>query len=373
MTLDVVVVGAGAVGSAAALALAERGAATLVLERFDVGHSHGSSHGATRIFRLAYPEPDYVHLAQAAQEAWRRLEEKAREELLVVRGGLYTGSWAVDCAEGLSACGVPHAWLRGDEAAERFPTIRFDPAERILFQPDGGVCLAARTVAAQVELARQGGVEVREGEPAIRLRAGEDDVELETGDGTYRARVVVIAAGGWASELLDQVGIRLALVPSLVQVSYFEPLDGDVQMLPPLIEAGPGVGMLGTGGYWVPPVGGQDGIKVSFGAPGRTVDPHEGPFPIDPGQERSDAAFAARRLRDVEPSPTRSEACLYTMTPDEDFVFDRVGRIVIASCCSGHGFKFTPVLGELVADLALGRKPRFPLHRFAASRPRVAR
>ncbi len=373
MTLDVAVVGAGAVGSAAALALAERGAATVVLERFVAGHARGSSHGATRIFRLAYPAPDYVRLARSALEAWRRLEESARRDLLVVRGGLYTGSWAEECAAGLSACGVPHEWLLGAEAAERFPTIRFDPDEHILFQPDGGVCLAAETVAAQVELARARGVEVRESEPAIRLRVGDDDVEVETAQGTYRARAVVVAAGAWAGELLAQVGIRLALVPSLVQVSYFEPLAGDTRGLPPLIEAGAGLGMLGTGGYFVPPDGGQDGIKVSFGAPGRTVDPRDGPFRVDPGQERRDAAFAARRLRKLDPSPSRSEACLYTMTPDEDFVLDRVGRVVVASCCSGHGFKFTPALGELVADLALGREPGFPLGRFAASRPGVAR
>ena len=215
------------------------------------------------------------------------------------------------------------------------------------------------------------GVDLRVGKPVLRLSCDENGVTVEAAGGDIRAGVAVVAAGAWAPGLLDHVGIPLALTACVTQVSYFPRL-GPGPPLPPLIEAGSGVGMLGAGGYWVPPAGGQAELKVSLGAPGPAVDPRDGPFAVDRKLRDRDAAFAARRVHGFSSEPSRSETCLYTMAPDEDFVLDRVGRVVVASCCSGHGFKFVPAVGEIAADLALGGNPGFPLDRFSASRAAVS-
>src|SRR5262249_39748095 len=144
------VVGAGAMGSAAALSLARRRRSVALVEQFEPGHARGASHGAVRIFRLSYPDAAYVRLAQRALLAWRRLEEEAGEQLLVTTGGIDSGPIAVECGRALEEAGVRHEWLPPAEAAARYPAIDFDGFGRVLFQPDGGVSLAERTVAAQV-------------------------------------------------------------------------------------------------------------------------------------------------------------------------------------------------------------------------------
>src|SRR5436309_4579382 len=145
---DVVVVGLGAMGSAAARSLGRRGVRVIALERLAVGHDRGSSHGPTRIFRLAYPDADYVRMAIRSRELWRELEHDADETLLITTGGLDAGSTAHTIADALTQAGVAHGWLSPDECARRFPGVA--PAEPVLFQEDAGVCLADRAVAAQV-------------------------------------------------------------------------------------------------------------------------------------------------------------------------------------------------------------------------------
>jgi sarcosine oxidase len=204
--VDVVVIGAGVVGSATARALGRRGARAIVFDRFRIGHTRGSSHGATRIFRLSYPQADYVRLARRALVTWRALEDDANEELLLTTGGLDTGPTAADCAAALAACGVDHRWLRPEEATERFPSISFEGIDRALHQPDAGVCLADRVVAAQVRLARQAGVEVREETPVHGIAANHQGVVVETDAGQVEATVAVITAGPWAGQLLAETG-----------------------------------------------------------------------------------------------------------------------------------------------------------------------
>ena len=208
--MDAVVVGAGIVGTATARALAERGASCILLEQFELGHTRGSSHGPGRVFRLAYPQPDYVRMTVRALDGWRRLEDAAGEELLVTTGGVYAGEWADRCADGLAACGVDHDWLPVAEAAERFPDLAFDGLERVLWQQDGGVCRAGAAVQALARVARGRGAEVREGAEVTRLAAHDDHAELETSSGdVLQASAVVVAAGAWAGPLLQQVGIEL--------------------------------------------------------------------------------------------------------------------------------------------------------------------
>ena len=398
--MDAVVVGAGIVGAATARSLAERGANCVLLEQFELGHTRGSSHGPGRVFRLAYPQPDYVRMTVRALDGWRRLEDAAGEELLVTTGGVYAGEWADRCADGLAACGVDHDWLPAAGAAERFPDLAFDGLERVLWQQDGGVCRAGPAVQALARVALEHGAEVREGEEVTRLAAHDDHAELETASGNVlQASAVVVAAGAWAGPLLQQVGIELPLDPVFAQVTYYGPADGGgppgtgpasagpetlrglapaarplraalAGGLPPsFIEASGRESLgLGAGGYWIPSVDGLLEIRAGDGAPGRPLDPRDGPFEVDPEEEGWVNELVRRRLPTFSPTPLRSETCIYTMTPDQDFVLDRSGPIVVGSACSGHGFKFGPLLGDLLADLALDDEADMPAARFALPR-----
>jgi sarcosine oxidase len=365
--VEAIVVGAGLAGAATARELARRGVQTVLLEQYEVGHARGSSHGPTRLFRLAYPQPDYVRLAERARHGWRDLEDDAGEELLVSTGGLYAGGWAEEAAAALEACGVRHDWLSVAEAGERYPGMSFEGLERVLWQEDGGVCLAERSVAALVRLAREAGADVREQQEALRLLVTREGVEIETAAGELRAPVAVVTAGPYARPLLAQAGIDLPLEPAFAQVTYFEPLEGAGQP-PGFVEAAGVDGGLAHGGYWVPSPDGSGAVKAGDGAAGVAVDPREAPFPVDPEEERYVAEFVRRRLPGYDPGNVRSETCIYTMAPDEDFVLDRRGPLVVGSACSGHGFKFGPLLGELLADLVTGDEPAAPPERFALAR-----
>jgi sarcosine oxidase len=367
--VDAIVIGAGVAGGAAARSFGRRGLSCVLLEQFQVGHARGSSHGPSRLFRLAYPQEDYVRLALRAVDSWRELEDAAGEQLLVITGGLYAGTWAESCSEALLACGLGarQRWLSGDEAGERFPAMSFAGLPRLLWQEDGGVCLAERTVAAQVRVARQAGVDVREDVEALRLRESSAGVEVETHAGALLAGVCVVTAGPYARPLLDSAGASLPLQPAFAQVSYYASTAPVAAQLPGFVEADLNSGRLATGGYWVPAVDGTSVVKAGDGAPGRDVDAREAPFAVDPEEEGWVSELIKRRLPGFDPVPTRSETCIYTMTPDQDFVLDRRGALVVGSACSGHGFKFGPLLGELLADLATQADPA-PHARFALAR-----
>ena len=377
---DVVVVGSGALGSAAARSLGDRGVETVLLEQFRVGHVRGSSHGAGRIFRLSYEQEDYVRMAVDALELWRDLERRAGEPLLIQTGGLDVGPDAGDCERAMRACGVESEWLSADEAVRRYPGVSVEGRAPVLYQEHFGVSLADKTVAAQVNLARQGGVDVREETQATAIEPDPTGAVVRTPGGDVAARTVVLAAGGWSRWILAQAVRAFAdgggaplpmpvvpeMIPTLQQVSYFAPLDPTMRW-PTFIERGPGLDW-----YSVPPEGGAAGVKVGRHLPGRRLDPSEGPFEVDPAEEEACAQFARNNLPGVDPRPVATETCLYTMTADEDFVIDRIGPIVVAGGCSGHAFKFTPLIGEALADLATGKEPNLPMQRFSAGRASLA-
>ncbi|HEY6277494.1 MAG TPA: FAD-dependent oxidoreductase [Streptosporangiaceae bacterium] len=368
--VEVAVVGAGLLGSATAWALATRGARPVVLEQFGLGHARGSSHGATRIFRFSYPDPGYVRMASAAQPAWARLQAAAGEELLVTTGGLDAGPGAGVCAAALAECGVRHSWLTADQVSDRFPGIAVRPGERMLFQPDSGVCLAGRTVAALQRLARQHGADLRPGSPVLAIERGGGRAIVHTAAGAISAGVVVAAAGPWSGRLLAGAVTRAPrLAPTLQQVRYFRPNDASPAAWPTLIEWPSGA----PAWYTVPMLGGAPGVKVASHLLGPAVDPGDGPFTsIDPGPEDQAAAYVRDRLPGLDPAPLAPETCLYTMTADEDFVLDRDGPVVAGAGCSGHAFKFGPLLGEVLAALALGEPAPVDLTRFSLARPALA-
>ena len=367
--VEVAVVGAGLLGSATARALGARGVQAVALEQFDPGHARGSSHGATRIVRLSHPDPGYVRMAVGALRAWARLQEDAGERLLVRTGGLDAGPGADQCAAALAHCGVEHSWLAAGDLRDRFPGIAPRPGERMLFQPDGGVCLAGRAVAALQRLARRDGVPIRVRTPVRGIVPRADRVVLRTPAGEISAGVAVVTAGPWSEHLLAGALARAPrMTATLQQVRYFAPQEpgGD---WPTLIEWPPE----GLVWYAVPMVGDAPGMKVAAHARGMAVDPRDGPFgEIDPALEEQAARYVRERLPGLEPAALAPETCLYTMTADEDFVLDREGQLVVGGGCSGQAFKFGPLLGEMLAGLALGQDTGIGRERFSLSRPALA-
>ncbi|HJV05017.1 MAG TPA: FAD-dependent oxidoreductase [Actinomycetota bacterium] len=337
---DVVVIGAGVMGSATARALARRGREVILLERFRIGHTRGSSHGRSRIFRLSYDHPQYVRMAMESLPLWRELEEEAGTDILRRTGGLDVGSIDAN-VRALQQCGGRFEVLAPDRAAERFPFLAF-PEDRVLFHDDAGIVLADRAVRELAGSARRHGARVVEQAEAIAVVPGDDAVEIRTADRTFRAGVAVVAAGGWANALLSSAGIRLPVRVTRETVAYFR--TPDEERLPTRISWGEGLGM-----YALPSPG--QGLKVGEHGVGPEVDPDiEGP-PNAESVARI-ASWVAERYPTADPEPYLAETCLYTNTRDGHFILERRNRVVIGSPCSGHGFKFAPWIGERLAALA---------------------
>jgi sarcosine oxidase len=349
---DIVVVGGGITGAATARALAQSGRRVLLLEQFAFGNDRGSSHGASRIFRLSYPDAHYVRLAQGALDGWRELEESCGELLIVRTGVLDLGAIVADNARALASCGVGYELLDGREVASRWP-IAVDPGESALFQPDGGTILADRAYAALLTDARHAGAETFDGTRVERIAVGRATVRITTTRDEIVANAVVVAAGAWAPGLLGFLEIELPVLPTRETVTYFEL--PDALELPPLIDdAVPNAGAEGLRrpgliNYALPAPG--IGLKAGLHHAGPPADPDEVGV-ADAAVVRCTSSWIARRYPAAGGSPIKTETCLYTNTADESFVLERHGRVVVASACSGHGFKFAPALGRTIAALA---------------------
>jgi sarcosine oxidase len=362
---DVVIVGGGIMGTAAARALSSRGRVVVLLERFTFGHANGSSGGATRNFRLTYHDPIYVRMARETLERWRLLESDSGLELLRVVGGLDVGEATATSAAALEGAGESFERPSAAEVAERWPVLRFDEGSAFLYQPEGAIIRSDEALGALVRLARAAGAELRERTVIDALRPAGEGVEVVTSDGeVIRAPAAIVAAGAWAGQLLSGAGIDLPLRPTLEQSTHLD-ADGEGSSIPTIIDwdAAPR-----RPPYLVPNPFRPGEIKVGAHLSGPSVDPDSRSFEPDADREAWIVDWTAKRLS----SPARllrTETCLYTTTPDEDFVIDRIGPLVVASPCTGHGFKFAPLIGEGLADLAIGEQPPIPLDRFRADRP----
>ncbi len=348
---DIVVVGAGIVGAATARALAGTFGTVVLLERFALGHAHGSSHGTSRIFRLNYPDERYVRMAQAAGGAWRELERERGVQLLVRSGSLDLGPVAAETARALSACGVGFETLSADEVCSRWP-LRLDEGETAVFQADGGIILADRAHRALLESAVEDGVELREDAPVRALALERRAVRVTLDDDEISARSVVVTAGSWSPRLLADVELELPVVPTRETVIYLG-LDGR-DPAPSVIDyartpgAGDGVTRVGQAAYALASPG--MGLKAGLHHSGPVVDPDDDPTPDDRVATWV-AGWAASRFEGLG-DVGGVETCLYTNTADEGFVLERHGRVVVGAACSGHGFKFAPVVGRTLAALA---------------------
>jgi sarcosine oxidase len=343
-------------GTAAAWRLSRAGRDVVLFEQFPVGHGRGSSHGPTRIFRFAYDDPYYVGMAQRALTLWRELEAESATSLLRTTGGIDVGpeEHLDGLVTALSACGAAAERLSGRALARRFPGLALGGAPAV-FSPDTGVLAASDAVHAMADAV---GPALRASTPVERIRRGEDRVRLETQSGTLEARRCVVAAGPWSGPLLEPAGVRLPLRVTREQVFYFAGGDD----LPVLIHRD------GVFRYLVPPFGGAPGTKVGEHGTGPVTRADERTDRIDPAGEARVCEYVAAAAPALRPEPVAAETCLYTMTPDEHFLIDRTGPLIFASPCSGHGFKFAPLIGEILACLATDRRPPVDVTRFGLAR-----
>ena len=344
--VEIVVVGAGVMGLAAARALARAGRAVALVEQFRVGHDRGSSHGRSRIFRLSYPDASWVRLAQEAVPLWDELEAETGETLIERHGSLDLGDWRPN-RDALAETGIAFEILGGNEIARRFP-LAVGAGETGLFQADGGIVRADAALAALHASAAAAGAQVLEEARIEALEPDETGVTVSGGGVSIRAGVVVVTAGSWARSLLEPHGIALDVTSTRETVSYFA-LEPD-EPVPSLIDFAEGAGP-GQLGYALVAPG--VGLKAGIHHTGAVVDPDEPGAPGSPDPEiaRWTAEWVTKRFRGATPLGAL-ETCLYTNTPDESFVLERHGRIVVGSACSGHGFKFAPAVGARLAALA---------------------
>ncbi|MFF7363645.1 FAD-dependent oxidoreductase [Streptomyces sp. NPDC008125] len=352
MAPSVVIVGGGVMGAAAAWRLAARGHRVTVLERFGPGHDRGSSHGSSRIFRLTYADPWYVGLALRALPLWQRLEEESGRPVLTVTGAIDHGSPRVvgELAATLAAAGRPGQVLSPAEAAERWPGLRSDTA--VLHHAEGGRLHADDAVAALLAAASGLGADVRHGVRVRGVRPTGSGVTVGTDQGgPVVADAAVVAVGGWSPSVLPDVVDGL---PPL-RVTQEQPLhfavDGALEW--PAFVHHPGAGFDEPGGVYG--LGSADGVKVGFHAVGPVVDPDLRDRTPDPVAVDRLEAYVRTWLPGLAQAVSEPVTCLYTSTPDHDFVVDRRGPVTVLAGFSGHGFKFAPVIGELAADLVEGR------------------
>jgi sarcosine oxidase len=374
---DVIVIGLGAMGSAALHHLAGRGLRVLGLEQFAVPHERGSYHGRTRIIRMAYHEhPSYVALLRRAYPLWRELEQEAGERLLHVTGSLDAGAigspFVVGSLESCRQHGLDHELLGASEIAARFPAFHLPEDFAGVLQPDGGYVLAERSVVAFVDGARRRGAEVHCGEAVRGWQVeGGAAVEVRTDVGVYRAAALAITAGAWAAKLVPPIAGLVR--PERQVVGWFRP------RRPELFEAErfPVFDILfDEGNYYGLPTTGQPGLKIGrHGHLHEPADPDRVDRAIHPRDEAVLRRALARYFPDGDGDAVALTTCLFTNSPDEHFIVDLAHdapRVVVAAGFSGHGFKFAPVMGEIVADLATtGSSPhsieRFRLRRFDRS------
>ncbi|MGH9289554.1 MAG: FAD-dependent oxidoreductase [Acidimicrobiales bacterium] len=348
--VDVVVIGAGAMGSATAWWLARRGRSVALVEQFEQGHARGSSHGASRIFRYAYADPRYVRMAQAALPLWRELEDDTDTVLLEITGGLDHGVPALvgPVASAIAACGVEHEHLTPDAARERWPGMRFEGG--VVHCPGAGRCLADTTVLALQRRAIALGADVRFSTGPATLTWTDDRVAVRTAEYEWTAPAGVVTAGAWLPAVL---GAQLPLPPLRVsreRIQHFAPRSTSTPFpaeWPSFIHHRPDAWRYGL-------VSPGEGVKVAEHMTGPVTDPAiEPPDAVDPEAAERVRQYVEDWLPGLQPLPHHAATCLYTTTPTGDFLLERRGPVVIGSACSGHGFKFTPLVGRILADQAM--------------------
>ncbi len=377
---DTIILGLGGMGSAAAFHLSKRGKRVLGIDQYTAAHDRGSSHGASRIIRQAYHEnPAYVPLVQRAYELWEQLERDSGRNLLQLTGGLMVGPPGSAVVEGTLASAIehnlPYQTLDARELKRRYPILNPRPDETAVYEVRAGFLRPELCVRAHLEHAEKHGADLHFEESVVAWRAeSSGGVEVTTNRSSYTAERLIVAPGAWASALLP--GLQVPFDVRRHVMCWFDPLGGIEPFLPEkfpiyLWEAGPHDVF-----YGFPATdGAADGVKVAM---------HSGGDPCTAASVRREIADAdikevrthlARFIPSLNGPLLQAAACMYTLTPDEHFILSLHPdhpQVAIAAGFSGHGFKFTSVVGEILADLATTGRTRQDISLFSPDRFAVA-
>ncbi|MCR9198390.1 MAG: N-methyl-L-tryptophan oxidase [Planctomycetaceae bacterium] len=357
-TYDVIVIGIGGIGSAALFHLARSGVRVLGIDRFPSGHDRGSSHGESRMIRKSYFEhADYVPLACRSWELWQQLEQESGRSLLQPSGVIYFGQTNGVVMTGVRHSarthGLPIEEMTAAAATERFPQFVAPPGTSALYEEDAGVLLVEECVKTHVEMATAAGAETSLNESVVEILPTDRSVTVQTEDNCYKAASVVVTAGAWTNSLLPALNVPLKVVRK--HLHWYHTDDRRLQM-----SAGcPAFFVEHQQGYFygLPEIG-PAGIKAGEHSGGSEVsDPLHDPRAPEPQDTERVGQFVADFLPQAACRAHQQKTCFYTMTPDEHFVVDRHpqhAHVVFTAGLSGHGFKFAPVLGQRMAQLALG-------------------
>lgn len=353
---EVIVVGVGGMGSATVYQLARRGVRVLGIERFAIPHEMGSSHGLTRIIRLAYHEgPEYVPLGRRAYELWNELQAQTGEQLLHITGSVHAGAPGTPAFDDtLVACqeqNVPHEVLTSAELASRYPGYRMAPDDMAVIQPQGGFLVPERCIEGHAAIAREHGADIHENERMLEWEPTANGVRVTTDRGSYEADSLVLTAGAWASRLLPS--LQALAVPERQVVAWFETKTPEwftPSRFPVFIITWE------DEEYYGFPEFGAPGFKVGkFHHVGEVADPDN----LDRSLRAEDEAMLRRFTEDVFPQAAgrllKMSTCMFTNSPDNNFVIgrdDAYPQVSFAAGFSGHGFKFCSAIGEIMADLA---------------------
>jgi sarcosine oxidase len=371
-TCDAVVIGLGAMGSAALASLARRGCKAVGVERFVPGHDRGSSHGATRIIRQGYFEhPSYVPLVRAAYPLWRELAAESGEPLINVTGIVEIGAPDSELVAGTLAAsrrhGLAHDVLDAGALRRRFPMFRVSDHDVAVFQPDGGFLRAEPAIDALLARARKAGAELRMEETVRAVEPRGAGVRVVTTRGTIDAGRAVVTAGPWVKALLPDLPVPIRVTRQVL--GWFappEPAPFSKDRFPVFMQQN------AEGIFYGFPDDGTGSIKVAkHHHADETVDPDRSDRVVSADDVAMIRAYLAAHLPAADGPLVAATTCLYTMTPDGDFIIDRLpdnDRVIVASPCSGHGFKFAPVIGEIIADLATTGATAHDISRFALGR-----
>lgn len=373
-TFDVAVVGLGALGSAAAYHLARKGVRVVAFEQYELGHVRGSSHDTSRIIRTSYGAPHYVRLAQSAYRDWADFEQVAGERFTTQTGGLIflptDGPFAAaDFASSLSETEVPYELLGPEEVSARWPQFRLPANVETVYTADSGIVHASRSVAALQMQARAHGAVIRDRTPVERLTPGPDGVVVHTPFGDVRARKVVLAADAWVNTLLEPLGASIPLVVMQEQVTYFKPTDPvayDRERFPVWIWEDEHC-------FYGFPTYGEPTIKAARDVSENLMSPEARTFEPSPELLAELTEFMGRTIPGSGRA-LRTVTCQYALTPDRRFVLGPLSEHpdIVVGLAAGHGFKFTPAIGRVLAELALDGESSDDVSAFSADFPEDA-
>jgi monomeric sarcosine oxidase len=369
---EYIVLGLGGFGSAAAYWLARRaGAEVLGLEQFELGHVRGESQDHSRIIRLSYHTPAYVELAKHAYTAWREVERDAGEQLILRTGGLdfaprVSAIPLTSYSESMDAARVPYEMLDAREIMRRWPPFRLSDDIQGLYQPESGIAMAARGNAAHQRLARAHGATLRDRVAVGGIRPLNGEIELQADGATYRCRMLIITAGAWSNQALAPFEARLPLTVTQEQVTYFAsptPEDFQPERFPIWI-------WMDDPCFYGFPVFGEAGPKAGQDAGGREVTAETRTFEPDQAALHRVQEFLGKYIPSALGPIIYTRTCLYTLTPDRDFVLDAVPEHpnALIAIGGGHGFKFASIIGRILSELAIDRRTAHNLEPFRMDR-----